>query len=552
MMKKFNIYISMALLFTVLIATSCEENFLDINKDPNNPTTAPLNQLLPSSQVSMAYSFGNDPAGLNGHAGTMMHHYTQRGNLNDYGMLGNDFPITTSWNTLYAGTLTDLENIIATGNENGDFHYVGVARVMRAFIYSAMVDLWGDVPYFEANQGSSNPFPPFDGGAAIYADLQASLDQAISDLANTSNFSPASDDLFYSGDLNKWRKLAKTLKLRMYNNVRKVQNVSAEINALLTEGDLLVAGDDFQMQYGTSFSPENRNPGYVQEWSAGGQFYYISPYFYEIMRSQDTFGHGGIQFGAQDPRIPYYFFNQLPAGSSDGDAQNPCAYCPSDAGTSFLSIYNFSFNIDPNEGFDQGQSQTVAGLYPLGGRYDDGNGGQAANSASLSQQQVAGQATTPQRLLTYHERLFMEAELAQEGVTGGNARQLLSDAIDAAFAKVNEFAAEASAPTISNTDRDNYRNSVLAVYDAASSAGQLEIIMTQKWIASFGNSIVAYNDFRRTGFPRLHDGNTDNLNVTVQTRQFPVSFPYDIGNLQLNPNAPSQRIIANDRVFWDN
>jgi len=97
-----------------------------------------------------------------------------------------------------------------------------------------------------------------------------------------------------------------------------------------------------------------------------------------------------------------------------------------------------------------------------------------------------------------------------------------------------------------------YRDNVLSQFDGATSNGQLEIIMTQKWIASFGNSLVSYNDYRRTGFPRLHDGNADNLGVTVQTRQFPVSFPYDIGNLQLNPNAPAQRVVAADKVFWDN
>ncbi|WP_185113993.1 SusD/RagB family nutrient-binding outer membrane lipoprotein [Fulvivirga imtechensis] len=543
-------YISMSLL--VVILASCEKDFLDINTDPNNPTDAQLNQLLPSAQVNMAFIFGNSPGGLNGYAGTIMHHYVRRGNLNDYGLQGGDFAITTAWNSIYAGALTDLTNIIDAGTENGDFHYVGIAQIMKAYIYATLVDVWGEVPYFEANQGSSNPFPPFDGGAAIYADLFLTINDGIANLAKSSNFSPGADDLYYGGNLTKWRKLAKTLKLRMYNNIRLVQNVNTDVTALLNEGDLISAADEFELVYGSSISPENRNPGYVQEWSPGGSFYYMDPYFFEILRSQDTFGHGGVQFGVEDPRLPYYFFNQLPAGASDSDAENPCAYCPSDAGTSFLSIYSYSFNIDPNEGFDQGRSQTVAGLYPLGGRYDDGNGGIAANGASLTAGQVSGNPGIPQRLLSYHERLFIEAELAQVGTTGGNARSLLSDAIDAAFAKVNELAGMASAPTISSTDITTYRDAVLASYDASSAAGQLEIIMTQKWIAVFGNSLVAYNDYRRTGYPELHNGNTDNLNVTVQTRQFPVSFPYDIGNLQLNPNAPSQRVIATQKVFWDN
>jgi hypothetical protein len=548
-MRKLNKYRLLIIILSIIALTGCD---LDINTDPNNPTEAELSTLLSSSQANMAYVFGNDPGGLNSHAGTVMHHYVQRGLINDYGLLGGDFEIVVSWGSLYAGALTDLRVIIDAATENEDYHYAGVAKIMQAFIFASIVDVWGDVPYFEANLGTENAFPRYDDGSEIYADLQIKLDEAIADLARDSNLSPRSDDLLYGGDLTKWRKMAKTLKLKMYNNVRLVQDVSSEVSALINEGDLIGNGDDFEFQYGTSISPENRNPGYVQEWSQGGAFFNISPYFFEVMRSQNTFNHGGLQFGIEDPRIPYYFYNQLPEGSSDEDAENPCAYCPSDAGTSFLSIYAFSFNIDPNEGFDQGRSRTVAGLYALGGAYDAGEGGEVSNAAAITEGQVSGVGTTPQRLMTYHERLFIEAELAQIGLTGGDARQSLSDAIDAAFAKVNFFAGEASAPSIPDTDRDDYRDAVLALYDGASTEEQLEIIMTQKWISSFGNALVSYADYRRTGFPRLHDGNTDNLSVTVRTRDFPVSFPYDINNLALNPNAPSQRVIARDKVFWDN
>jgi hypothetical protein len=92
----------------------------------------------------------------------------------------------------------------------------------------------------------------------------------------------------------------------------------------------------------------------------------------------------------------------------------------------------------------------------------------------------------------------------------------------------------------------------MAMYSGGNAALQMEIIMTEKWIASFGNALSIYNDYRRTGYPRLHDGNTDALPITVRGRDFPVSFPYDATELITNPNAPSQRVIATDKVFWDN
>ncbi|UII29800.1 SusD/RagB family nutrient-binding outer membrane lipoprotein [Fulvivirga ulvae] len=544
MKKHIYIYRLMTVLLSALLLMGCEKDFLDINEDPNNPTSVPVSQLLSSAQVNMAECFGNGTDGLSGHAGTVMHHYVQRGAINDYGLTGGDFPIVISWTSLYAGALTDLNIVIEQGTEEERWANVGVAQILKAYILATMVDVWGDIPFSEANLGSDNIAPAYDDGASVYAALFPMIDEGV---ANINKGGTPNGDLFSTN----WIQVANSLKLKLYNNVRLIQDVSTEVNSLITADNFLAndGSNDLELDYGSSFAPENRNPGYVQEWSAGGSFFYIDPYFFEIMRGQDTFGHGGINFGVQDPRIPYYFFNQLPSGSDDGDAENPCAYCPSDAGTSFLSIYSYSFNIDPNEGFDQGRSQTIAGLYPLGGRYDDGEGGIASNASTLLDGQVSGNPTIPQRLLNYYETLYIRAELAEAGVTSEDARTLLADAIDASFAKVNEYAAIAGAPAISDADRDAYKGAVLASYD---SGDGMEVIMTQKWIASYGNSLTSYADYRRTGFPRLHNGNTDALSVTVQTRDFPVSFPYDTDNLALNPNSPSQRIIALDKVFWDN
>ncbi|MCB0567288.1 MAG: SusD/RagB family nutrient-binding outer membrane lipoprotein, partial [Phaeodactylibacter sp.] len=280
------------------------------------------------------------------------------------------------------------------------------------------------------------------------------------------------------------------LKLKMYTQVRLAQDVSAEVAKLISEDGLIGPGDDFQMQYGTSSAPENRNLGYAQEYAAGGAFNYISPYFFEIMKGDNTFFDENIYKDIEDPRIPYYFYNQLPDGATDADAENPCSYCPSRSGTPFLSIWMFSFNIDPNEGFDQSSSQTVMGLYPIGGRYDDGQGG-AVN--------FNGAADTPQRLLTYYARKYLEAELAITGVTDGDARALLEEAIRASFDKVDEIAAAASAPALVEEDVEAYIAAVLERYDAADAEGKLEHIMTQKWIATYGFGVDAYTDYRRTG-----------------------------------------------------
>jgi hypothetical protein len=529
------------------IVSACSD-FLDINKDPNNPTDVSLALLLPYSQAAIVGAVDNTAGGLTSHTQTIVGQYTQRGTMSDYGLQPNDFPIQIGWAQFYTEALTDLNIVISKGIAQESWHYVGIAQVMEAYVFGVAVDLWGDVPFSEAGLGSANPFPHYDSGEDVYAGIFTMLDDAIDNFEKDAP--PVTSDLFYGGDPDQWRKLAKTLKLKLLNQVRLVQDVSAEVTALVNEGDLILdIEDDWELPYGTSISPENRNPGFVQEWTAGGQFYYIDPYFFETMNGTETFFPGGnIFLGISDPRIPYYFFNQLPT-ADDGAAQNPCAYCPSRSGTPFLSIFAFSFNIDPNEGFDQGRSQTVPGLYPMGGRYNDGAGGVASNASALTAGQVTGPGNVPQRLLTSFQTKYILAELALAGLISGDPRALLEDAIRDSFAKVNQVAPLGSAPTISTTSINNYVNAVLAVYDGG--GVELQVIMTQKWIASFGYGIDSYNDYRRTGFPVLHDGNTDNLVVTTRTRNFPVSFPHELQDLITNPNAPEQRVISEDRVFWD-
>jgi hypothetical protein len=239
--------------------------------------------------------------------------------------------------------------------------------------------------------------------------------------------------------------------------------------------------------------------------------------------------------------VPYYWFDQL---KPNGTPQNPTEYY--DNTTGFLTIWFSSQGV--NQGWQQDRSQTVLGLYPIGGRYDDGKGGEVNTSGNVS-----GPGDVAQRLLPYFSSLYIQAELALEepGVTG-DPRELFEAAMYASFQKVNDIADEAGVPLIEDDDIDAYVGEVLDKYDAGSQARKLELIMTEKWIASFGFAIDAYTDYRRTGFPVMYDPNTDPLPFTVTSRGYPVSLAYNTLSLNLNHNAPvEQKTVTTDRVFWD-
>jgi len=518
------------------VASGCDDYF-DINRDPNNPSEVTLGQLLTQSELTMVNSLGIGSNGMSTPTSILVHQTVQRGSVDQYFVSGDDFQIQTSWQNLYSGSLEDFQAIIDQGLEEESPQYVGIAQILMAYSYSMIVDMWGDVPFSEALDPQVALYPQYEADEAIYPILLELLNKGIANLTLESGSSPAADDLIYGGDLDKWKHLANTVKLKLLNQTRLVADVSTQVNALLAEDELLSDGEDFELGYGTSVAPDNRNPAFVYEYTLGNKVSYISPYFYEIMTNQSELND--VLDGIVDPRVPYYWFKQL---TDPADAQNATEYTDENG---FVSIHFASTGV--NQGWQQDRSQAVLGLYPIGGRYDDGKGGEVNTSGATT-----GPGTVAQRLLPHFAALYTAAELVltEPGVTG-DARALFQAAMVASFKKVNVIAADTDAPLIVKADVDNYIAKVLAKYDAATSTGKLELILTEKWIASFGFSVDSYTDYRRTGFPIMYDPNTDDLPYTGTSRLYPVSMAYNTQSLTLNQNAPAQKNVTTDRVFWD-
>jgi hypothetical protein len=535
MNRNFNKRLKSFLTLLVLVLSGCSD-FLDINKDPNNPLDSRLDQVLPTVQTVIAEALGNGGGGMSDLTSQLVHQTVQRNNSNFYFIGGNEFNISNAWSNLFAGALMDLEIMMSKAAERESWHYLGVAQTLKAYSFSMAVDMWGDVPYTEFGKGTDVPFPSFDKGQDIYPMLLELLDEASANLKKEAAESPGNDDLMYGGDIGSWLKLANSIKLKLYNQLRLTPLYDgAKVEAIIAGGELMdqVSGG-FKLLYTSSNNPENRHPLFIQDYVQNNANY-IDPYFYLIMAGDGRFN--SILEGITDPRMRYYFYNQL-AGD---EPQNP----PTTARFGdFLSIWFASLNIDPNEGFDQAQSQTLVGLYPAGGAYDDLSG--RTGGVGNNQNPGLGGAGY-QRLYPYFAHLYTRAELSlTKGVTG-DPRQLFEAAIRASFAEVNELA-----PIDITSDAiDAYVSAVLEKYDAASNQKKLELIITQKWIASFGFSVDSYTDYRRTGYPVMFNPATDNNPFTILNRAYPLSIPYFVSDLQINPNAAAQRNPASDRVFWD-
>ena len=543
-------------LFVAVFLVGCTNDWLDINEDPNSPTVPELSQLLSGSEYYMtqALSQGNFIGdGLSSYV-----HYTVAREIQNYGMgtqANNPF---NTWNYLYTYTLQDFDAIINFAEPNGNMIYAGIGKTLKAYVFSIMVDLWGDIPYSEFNvPGLIAPKP--DSSKEIYNALIKLLEDAKSDLQNTgaaNAIKPGSDDFFYAGDVAKWTRLNNTIKLKLLLQTRKakadITDWQTKLNALVTENNFIATGQDFQFWFNEKTNPmDMRHPAFVDGYT-GQHTFFISPYFYETMKGQ-TFNTIDNPFaGIDDPRVPYYFYNQLKAG---GASENAHEY----RNGQFMSIFFASNGTNSAQSNDK--SYTKIGIYAAGGKYDDGNGG----AVSLT----TGTGVAPHKMITFGALKFMLAELALAGETTGNARTLLQEALVASVAHVNTVAAkQTGVPTIATTARDAFVNAVLAKYDAADATGKMKIVMTQKWIANFMNPVDAYTDYRRTGFPVLFDpAKTQDpgygVNPTVAERSparvpimniasYPRSLYYPTNSeTELNKNMTQKTNLSSPFVFWD-
>jgi len=574
MLRKIKYLIPLVCLVTFL---SCSKEFLDINTDPNNPTSIEVSKILPTTERTLgdALSMDENNGGLSNVLAVYVHQMSTREEADKYGMTGADPVIATPWAKLYSstanpgtsfpiyGVLQNLEDIIKNSTDAGNAKYAGIGKILKAYTYSVLVDVFGDVPFSEANKLKEGIlYPKFDDDAAIYDALFPLIDEGIADLNNggaPNPSTPGTDDLIYGGDTELWVKAANTLKLKLYTQIRKVKDVSAEVNALISGGNLISrTSESFLIPYGPNGATDDRNPGFYTYY-ATQRSNHVSPWFYEILKGY----HQNIFFGNPDPRLPYYIYNQVDATQPSRDG-NQTEYRDGP----FVSIYFGS--VGPDRDRTQQNTISLFGIYPVGGKYDDG-------SATIADAN-SGTGAAPYRLITYADRLYLEAELIQSGVITGDVTAKLTEALQESFKQVDYMIAQYVHPTqsvpllVGAASVATYIEKVKAEFASASANKKLEIIMTEKWLSAVGSAVDQYTDLRRTGYPVIFDPsnpamapggfvqppiNGDPINpgaqkaVPVQTsRTFALALPWDQTELETNPNAPPQKNPSSYKVFW--
>lgn len=164
------------------------------------------------------------------------------------------------------------------------------------------------------------------------------------------------------------------------------------------------------------------------------------------------------------------------------------------------------------------------------------------NPSTTNSSNLGGAGIGPFLTASFVHFLLAEAALPTPQGMGanGNSSDLLQTAIELSFTKVEDVSGE----DISDGDITDYIDEVMAEFNAADNEGKLEIIAREYYIASFGNSVEAYNLYRRTGYPDLQ------AHVLSSGGNFPRSFFIPASEIDTNSNINDQKMLT-DQVFWD-
>jgi Starch-binding associating with outer membrane len=585
-MKYFKI---LSLIAGLLVLGSCKKQ-LNINYDPDRlpDSNSPLAQLLTSAQVNLGFEGGSD---LYRYQTLFMQQMSggasQPNQTYEYyrhNVTGSD--LNNVWGSIHAQTLSDLELIIKQGAASP--YYVGIAKVLKAYEYSLVVDAWGDVPYSEAQQLTGNTQPAYDDDATIYPKLIQLLVEAVADInATTSVLTPGANSLIYTGTWTtvrtNWIKLANTLRLRLLLHYSKKDPAFcvAQITTLVNSGAAFFASnaDNFQMAFYDVAA--QRNPISAFEVSRPN-YLFADRQMVEMMNTKS------------DPRRPSYFaifpFDFVPFSLNTNAAStattlvfpygNPAVIPAVVPGmtvvapgvpaytivksvvhtpTAAPTITTITLNDDETAAF---AIAPIAAGTPITFRPDyRGISGikqpiSPNNNYSRIHTFLRGSVTTgatapipytgnvqpftytgaaPQRMLSYAEYCFIRAEAALRGAPG-SAQQFFTDGITASMTEAGVLPANITTYLTANGTL------------TGSTANQIKQVIEEKYIASFGVSMEPWTDWRRTGFPAL------NLPTNSITGGIPRTLFFPQSEVDLNPKTPSQKAanLQTGGPFWDN
>ena len=196
----------------LLGTASCKKELANINKNPNATEKPQPDYLLTAAEKLTADAYWGVDNNLNSSL-LFIQHWAKIQYTDPDRYIFNNSSFTSMWKALYAQSITDLNKVIAIGDEQQNNNYKGVALTLRSWVFQLLTDAYGDIPYRQAGNVDSFLTPQYDAQRDVYLGLLADLKtaQALLDPAG-----PAiQGDAIYGGQIANWKKFTNSLRLRI-------------------------------------------------------------------------------------------------------------------------------------------------------------------------------------------------------------------------------------------------------------------------------------------------------------------------------------------------
>ena len=525
---------------SLLFLASCDK-YLDINDNPNQATSATADLVLPNAINTTAAA----AVGFNAHGSDLVGYTVNAGGFGGFGSVWTYNYTNTEFQGLFTGPYANLRDyqyvFDQTKAAKSLIYSNSISRIMKSFVFERLVNTYNDVPYFDALKSSAVLTPKYDSAPLIYQDLVAQLDTAINEIATAQALPatstdapvvvPASSDPLFGGNMNNWRRFANTLKLRLLIKMSGVTSLASYVTPKFTS---------FDATLGVITTDAIVQPGYSKV--DGKQSPFWNTYGFTVTT---------VVAGTGRSRLPSTFLLSFYNGTKISDTRR--------GGVTLRSfptpVVNQLGNEPPSGTL---LAPTNASVWYLGAA------GTGADGVGIIKGATAG---TP--LMLSAEASFLLAEANLKGFIPGLASIAFRAGMDRSFIYLNRNVTNAiEAPKTATTIAaevtayiaDNLGNKLVDYAAATNPEERLEAIITQKYIAlNLIGGFEAWNEFRRTAYPRIVNGSTvasqsfaSIQSVSTRADKLPSRILYPQDELQKNAaNVPTGISQFTSRIFWD-
>lgn len=463
----------------LLSVSSCKKSFDELSVNNNVPNNVPASLLFNGVLNNMADFPDGTPEILSQY---YLYNYDYYGN-NRYDLGDGD----NYYNTLK--NVAAMEQQATAVGLPAVNQYSAIGKFFRAYFFSKMSLEMGDIPMTQALQGKANLTPAYDSQKEVMKQCLTWLEEANTDMTAviTIGGSTLTGDIYFGGDLAKWRKTINTFHIRLLTELSKksgeadlgVVSQFAAIVANPTKYPLMASSDD-NLQY-TFVTPSNYYPMTPDNFGQNGS------------RKNSSSTYVGLLTSLKDPRT--FVTNEPARDLVDVAKQSPTAF------TSFVGA-------DP--GLDLGVMYNNAGLQKY---------------SFINRKRYYSTFTgEPAIQIGYAELMFNIAEGINRGWATGDAEAYYVKGIQASFAGygiptgTGSFTAYFYRPgstgtaNIANYDTYNIDVDWATYYNQAgvkytNDAAGLTKVLQQKYLALFRHSgLESFFTNRRTGVPTFTTG----------------------------------------------